>query len=308
MKTPAFLAHLRTDRRGIPVPYINQWGPEDPSRVRIDYDEYVDGPGLFLDDSEQTEPDFTRQCMQRQRECMIRGLCQVCRTPVPWPDRRLILSKSSAQVIYVEGIPFMAVTEPWLCPQCARFAMTHCPALIRQASAAGLELIDVTSSSMCALVTSKGWIEGPLEAESKRVQPAMWTKLILKPELYSTGSRILRALSDQRWFHRDEYGLQSAIAHRLTEMGIAHDRETRLTAAERIDFLCHRPDGLDKASIGIEVKVGGSTQALMRQLQRYANTGRLNGLVVVTTRPAHLELPPVVGGIPCTVILAQGAL
>lgn len=308
MNIPQHLRHLRIDHRGIPVPYINQWGPQDPNRIRIRFDANVNGPGLFVDETDQTVPDFKRQCMQRQRECMTRGLCQVCSVPVPWPDRRLILAKSTVQILHVEGLPFLTVTEPWLCPPCARFALTRCPALIRQASTSGLELIDVTDPSMCAQLLAKGWVEGPLEAESKRLEPAMWVKLILKPELYSTGSRISRALSGRRWHHRDEYGLQAAIAERLTQMGIPYERETRLTPSERIDFLCHRPDGLDKASIGIEVKVSGSTQALLRQLLRYARTDKLNGLVVLTSRPSHLELPPVVGGLPCTVILAQGAL
>lgn len=179
MKVPAFLSHLRTDRHGRPVPYINLWGPESVDRLAIRHDPHVGGLALFLDDDGQPEPDYFRQNMQRQRECMVRGLCQVCARPVPWSRRWLVVSSMSVDVIKLLGQSFTVLTEPWLDERCAAFAVDRCPGLIRRRSATDLQLVPVTSQRQCRLVSSTGWVDGPLEVESRRVQPIMWVKLLL---------------------------------------------------------------------------------------------------------------------------------
>jgi hypothetical protein len=176
---PAHLSHLRTDRRGLPVPYINMWGVEDEERMSIRFDHWVGGPAIFMDDSEQETPDFTRQNMQRQRECMIRGLCQVCGRPVPWSRRFLVVAALSVETITLEGRKVPVVTEPWLDDWCADFAISKCPALIRHTREEELGLVSVTARRDTLTVMSRGWVEGPLEVESRRLQPAMWAKLIL---------------------------------------------------------------------------------------------------------------------------------
>jgi hypothetical protein len=180
MKAPPFLQHLRTDERGRPVPYINLWGPEDVARLTIRPDPNVyNRPALFLDDSAETVPDFFRQNLQRQRECMARGLCQVCGRPVPWIRRLLVVSSVSVQVITEAGRRMVVLTEPWLDPECAGFAIEKCPGLIRRKTAKDLTLVAVTSPKLCQLTVSSGWVEGPLEAVARRVQPAMWAKVLL---------------------------------------------------------------------------------------------------------------------------------
>jgi hypothetical protein len=179
MRVPDWLNHLRTDRRGIPVPYVNLWGDEDVTRISIRYDQHVRAPGVFLDDTHEIVPDFTRQNIQRQRQCMAAGLCQVCARPVPWSRRTVVLAALSVEWIDFAGRQVPVVNEPWLCRRCADFAVTHCPALIRRRRDEQLQIIPVRREKDCQLVVSRGYVDGPLEVESRRVQPAMWAKLLL---------------------------------------------------------------------------------------------------------------------------------
>lgn len=184
MKIPDWLGHLRTDRRGRPVPFINRWGGEDAGRIRIDWDPAVGMAAVFYDETGQTEPDFTAQHMARQRQCMTQGLCQVCARPVPWSRRRLVVSGISLEHVVVAGLgPRWVVTEPWLDDRCAEFALRVCPALIRRRRDEHLVLVEVTSRRHVELVVSRGWVEGPLEAESRRVRPAMWVKALVDERL-----------------------------------------------------------------------------------------------------------------------------
>jgi hypothetical protein len=180
MRIPDWLGHLRTDRRGLPVPYVNLWGVEDVRRVRMAYDRHTDSQALFQDDEGQEVPDFTQQNMGRQRECMVDGLCQVCRRHVPWSRRFLVVSDMSVQAIHEPKLgDVVAIHEPWLCQRCAVFATDVCPALIRRTREEQLKLIPITSQMDVSMIVSRGWVEGPLEEETKRVQPAMWCKVLL---------------------------------------------------------------------------------------------------------------------------------
>lgn len=181
-----WLNHLRRDRRGLPVPYINLWGPETTDRLAIRHDENVRGPAVFLDDDDETVPDFTRQNMQRQRECVTQGLCQVCRRFVPWSRRVLVIAALSCEQIVLEGRRTTVVTEPWLCRRCAEFAVTVCPALIRRRRDEDLRIIEVPGPRQFRIVISRGWIDGPLEEQSRQDPPAIWAKiLLLSPRIES---------------------------------------------------------------------------------------------------------------------------
>ncbi len=183
MKTPPWLGHLRTDRKGRPVPFINRWGDEDTTRLSIRWDHNVGMPAVFHDDSRETEPDFFHQDMARQRQCMAQGLCQVCGRPVPWRRRLLVVSSMSTDVVDVNGLgPRVVIHEPWLDVRCAEFALTVCPGLLRRKTADDLSLIATDEPEQARLTVSRGWIEGPLEAESRRVMPAMWLKVMIPSE------------------------------------------------------------------------------------------------------------------------------
>lgn len=177
---PDFLSHLRTDRRGLPVPYVNRWGlVDDLTKIAIERDPNLGMPGVFYDDTDDDVPDFNRQHMARQRECVTQGLCQVCSRFVPWSRRFLVIAAMSVETIDLGGRRTPVVTEPWLDERCARFALEICPALIRRRRDEKLTLVPVTSKREVQIVISHGWVEGPLEALSRDVMPAMWAKVAL---------------------------------------------------------------------------------------------------------------------------------
>lgn len=186
---PDFLSHLRRDRRGLPVPYVNRWGlTEETDRLTIEYDRNVGMPGVFYRDDDLPEPDFTAQHMARQRECMANGLCQVCARSIPWSRRFLVVAALSVRTIPLQGRRVPVVSEPWLDERCAKFALKYCPALIRRTREEQLTLVHVSSKRQAVLTMSTGWIEGPLEAESRRVEPAMWADLALTGVQIEIGS------------------------------------------------------------------------------------------------------------------------
>lgn len=175
-----WLSHLRRDRRGLPVPWINAWGLEDPERMRVDYDRAVRHWALFCDDDPDGEPDFTRQNMGRQREAVMGGLCQVCARLVPWSRRRLVVAALSVETVDVPELGRVpVVTEPWLCQRCAEFAVTVCPALIRRSRDEQLQIVEITSRRQVRVVLSHGYVDGPLEARSRELGAYMWAKILL---------------------------------------------------------------------------------------------------------------------------------
>lgn len=185
---PEFLAHLRRDRRGLPVPYVNRWGGDEiTDRIYIEFDRNVGQQGVFYRDDDLPVPNFTKQHMGRQRECVARGLCQVCGRMIPWSRRFLVVAALSVETIELGGRLVPVVTEPWLDQRCAVFAVNVCPALIRRTREEKLTLVPVTSKRQVQLIVSSGWIDGPLEQLSRQVQPAMWAKLALTEVRIKTG-------------------------------------------------------------------------------------------------------------------------
>jgi hypothetical protein len=175
------------------VPYINQWGAEDdPGRWRIAHDRHVNGPALFFDDDLDGEPDFTRQNMARQRECMVEGMCQVCAHGVPWSRRWLIVADITTNNISALGQDIAVIHEPWLCERCAGFAVEHCPALIRRRRTERLLLVPVPRAGDVRLFVSKGFVDppAPCAEESRRLQPAMWVKVAL-PNVLAAGKEVV---------------------------------------------------------------------------------------------------------------------
>lgn len=170
-----WLAHLRRDRRGLPVPYINLWGEQTLDNTRVAYCPHADRAAEFVDDVGDI-PNFVKQAPQRQRECMVAGLCQVCARPVPWSRRNLVVSGMSVDFVDVAGRRRALVSEPWLDDRCARIATNWCPALIRRCRTEDLAVIAVRSKRDVRLVVSEGCIDGPL-AEATRAAPvAMFVK------------------------------------------------------------------------------------------------------------------------------------
>lgn len=76
--------------------------------------------------------------------------------------------------------------------------------------------------------------------------------------------------------------------------------EHRLDARSRLDFYVREP--LADAGIGVEIKIKGSLTEVTRQLFRYAEHPAIHGLVLVTTKYTHRDVPEVLLGKPVRVL------
>jgi len=176
--------------RGLPVPYINRWGYEEREiDWGIRYDRNLGEVAAYMANQLGAPPDFRHQCIQRQRECVLLGRCQVCFRAVDWPDRRLVVSSVSVEMVEVQGRQVAVVTEPWLCPDCCKFATAVCPALIRRGRDEDLHVVEMSSPADCRVVLSHGWIEGRYEAATKANPVAMWAKILLLNVAVQTGGK-----------------------------------------------------------------------------------------------------------------------
>lgn len=101
----------------------------------------------------------------------------------------------------------------------------------------------------------------------------------------------LRRYRFRHFAHEDD--LQDAIAHVLRGAGFPVLREARLDNHSRVDLLVAR--------IVVEVKVAGAASAVRRQLERYAASERVDGLVLVTTRARHVY-PATIGDKPLEIV------
>jgi hypothetical protein len=106
---------------------------------------------------------------------------------------------------------------------------------------------------------------------------------------------LLAVLSSFRFQYSSEDELQRGIAKALDAKSVSYLREHRLDAKDRPDFFI---DG-----ICLECKVDGSTQSLLRQVQRYALHTEVRGVIVVTNRTRHLKVGGELNGKPVVVYL-----
>jgi hypothetical protein len=104
---------------------------------------------------------------------------------------------------------------------------------------------------------------------------------------------LVALLRRHRFTFASEAELQTGVAEVLRAAGIAFEREVTIGARDRIDFLV--------GSVGIEVKINGSADNLIRQLSRYAQAAVVSELLVVSSRckltgglPSSLSGKPIV--------------
>lgn len=91
----------------------------------------------------------------------------------------------------------------------------------------------------------------------------------------------------------DEYDLHQLACQALAQAGIGCVHEAQLAPRCRIDVLCGR--------VGIEIKRGRPTaSALTRQLTRYAQSGVLDALVVLSEQ--SVSLPEQIAGVPVRLV------
>lgn len=106
------------------------------------------------------------------------------------------------------------------------------------------------------------------------------------------------AIAGRRFCATGENLLQLELATVLGDAGVPFLREVELVGAGRIDFLL-------AGRVGLEVKVAGSASEVIRQLWRYAHSGELASLVLVTTRATHLRIPRSLCGVPVACVRAE---
>ena len=113
---------------------------------------------------------------------------------------------------------------------------------------------------------------------------------------------VLDAITANVYRFNNERELQEGLAAALHAAGVHAAREVALSPHDRIDFLC--------GSVGVEVKVKGPWIAVAQQMQRYAESDRVDSLLLVTTVYDHrrLEALATLGGKPITVHLLGGHL
>lgn len=107
------------------------------------------------------------------------------------------------------------------------------------------------------------------------------------------------AIRRHRFAYSNEAVLQEGLAQALEQAGLEVLREVRLDARSRVDLLV--------GGVAVEVKVAGSTAALLRQIRRYAAHDRVEGVLVVSGRVRHLRLPTAVCGKPVRVVTLAAA-
>ena len=74
-----------------------------------------------------------------------------------------------------------------------------------------------------------------------------------------------------------EGAVQRGLGRLLDEEGISYKAEVILAPSDRIDFLIGR--------VGVEVKIGHPRRAILRQLERYAGSDRIDALLLVSSAP-----------------------
>ncbi len=120
----------------------------------------------------------------------------------------------------------------------------------------------------------------------------------------SEASRACSAVADAvgayHYRFADEYQLQEGLDRALKQRGLIVEREVRLAPRDRIDMLVFAG-----SVIGVEVKVAGNQAAVARQVQRYLDYDRIDGLVLVTSRVRH-QMPDTVKPLQVVCLVAQG--
>jgi hypothetical protein len=112
---------------------------------------------------------------------------------------------------------------------------------------------------------------------------------------------LARLLSRYSYRFSTEADLQGGVESVLEKNGVAFEREKILTPADRPDFMV--------AALAIEVKIGGSVSALLRQCSRYLQLDAVDGLLIVAggSRLAT-QIPTELCGKPVAVLNVRACL
>lgn len=117
----------------------------------------------------------------------------------------------------------------------------------------------------------------------------------------TTASTLITLLSGRGFSLSNEKRTQAEIAQVLTDNGVEHEREKRLSAADIVDFF------LPATGVAVEVKLRQSRTEILRQLVRYAAHPEVTEILLVSG--TAIRLPRDIGGKPARLLsLGQGWL
>jgi hypothetical protein len=105
--------------------------------------------------------------------------------------------------------------------------------------------------------------------------------------MYNQVEKIGILLSHNCFNFTNEIELQDGIEGLLSLSEVDYKREVRLSKKDIPDFVLNFPEG----KLAIEVKIGGTKNALLRQISRYL-LHEINGIFVVGTPYWINQLPP----------------
>ena len=100
--------------------------------------------------------------------------------------------------------------------------------------------------------------------------------------------RIIAALTSHQYTISNEAKLQDAIAGVLSLHNVIYERERRIGKRNRVDFLVTASCG---CKVALEVKVQGALSAVAMQLHRYAESTKVNVVILATTLNRLTSLP-----------------
>lgn len=101
-----------------------------------------------------------------------------------------------------------------------------------------------------------------------------------------TAAELIRFIERRRFQLGQEVSTQDQMAEAFRAAGLPARAEVRLSARDRIDFVIGR--------IGLEVKVQGGKRAILRQIERYAESDELDEIVLVTN--VAMGMPAAING------------
>lgn len=107
---------------------------------------------------------------------------------------------------------------------------------------------------------------------------------------------IIEALRPYRFIAHDERRLYLGLSEALTAAGIVFERERTIQLATgragRLDYY------VPAYRLAIEVKVGGSPAAILRQLRSYAEHPDVDALLLITSLAKLAQIPDTLAGKP----------
>ena len=119
------------------------------------------------------------------------------------------------------------------------------------------------------------------------------------PDLSSVFVRMVGCLSAHRFDATDEKTFQDGVFAALRSFDLEVEAEVELRKGDIIDFMVG-------GGIGLELKIKGSQNAVLRQLMRYAESPRVVRLALFTTQSSHFDMPSTIRGKPLLVYLRGG--